>query len=245
MKSTFIVLFGLLSHSIFSQQTASWDGTYEGNIIGISSALTGRQDGNTWSATIDANSYVFHLKGNITGWKCEGTMTDPQTQTSIPFAAQSSDGGIVVSIRDINPMTGMEENMNLAFTKTNRTVSPQASGSPNLPGEKVSLDNILLGNWRYTESYVSGEFSFATDWHMQINNDGTFVYGEGRTAGGGPNSSIDSGKGREQTVKWKTEDQVIWLNDGSGWQSFARYYRENGNLMLTFSNGKRQVWEKI
>jgi len=255
MKVLYLIVFSCLIHTLMAQQTITWDGYFSGNILGLSATVTGQRNASAWSATVDASGYLFYLQGSIDDMRCSGTMTDAQDRTSIPFMAQLSGLQLILSIQDINPASGLEEQMEFVFTKTNSDISTlQHSGdlkaqsqpsAPNPSGEKVQLDQSLVGNWRYTESYVSGEFSFATDWHMQINADGSFLYGEGRTAGGGPNSSVDSGTGNVEKGTWKTENQVIWVNDGSGWLAYARYYRENGNLMLTFGNGKRQVWEKI
>ncbi len=240
--STYICLF----HSLSAQVSTSWDGNFNGHILGITSNLAAQKEGTSWTANIDANGYLFYLTGTLDNMRCTGTMTNAQDQTSVPFVAVLTGSQLALRIHDNNPTTGLKEDMEFVFTKY--AADNSGTNQPDKPLEKVDktkLDQNLIGNWRYTESYVSGEFSFATDWHMQINSDGSFAYGEGRIAGGGPNSSVDSGAGKVERGHWKSENKVIWLNDGSGWVAYARYYRENGNLMFTFGNGKSQVWEKI
>jgi hypothetical protein len=149
--------------------------------------------------------------------------------------------GLTLTIHDVNPTTGLEEEMSFSFTRS--TSGKVTASTPAV--DKSLLDQRLIGNWRRTESYVSGEFSFATDWHLQINSNGTYIYGEGRTVGGGPDSSIDSGDGRSEKGQWKAENQFVWLYDGERWQRYAKYYQEGNNLMFTFDNGSKQIWEKI
>ena len=112
------------------------------------------------------------------------------------------------------------------------------SGATLNPG---NLDQRLAGLWRYTESYVSGSFSGAAQWKMQINADGTYLYGDGQFSGGGAQVSPVRVEAMAMLVvgKWKTEGKVIYVDEGYGWQPYARYYVEGYDLMFTFENGKR------
>lgn len=245
---TLLFAFILSIKTVDAQSIPTWDGDFEGTIVGISSILTGESDADSWIAVIDAGGYLFDLQCTLENTVCAGTMTDPQTQVSIPFKAILENDRITLSITDVNPLTGLQEQMDFVFlkstgTETSKAVTPPSNTTMNT-GSK-NLDAALVGSWRRTESYVSGEFSFATDWHMLINADGTYQYGEGRTMGGGPSSSIDSGTGKTESGNWKTENQILFVHDGNQWQQYARYYQENGNLMFTFANGKKQIWERI
>ncbi|MBK9981530.1 MAG: hypothetical protein IPP15_03740 [Saprospiraceae bacterium] len=249
MKLKFLLGFFLFLNGLSAQTTESWNGTFEGNILGVTARLIGHQSDRGWAATIDANNYMINIQGSIAEMQSSGTISDPQRGTSIPYEATLNRNQIILKIEDINPNSGQMEKMEFAFTRiapapeTNANQS-SSSGSNN-SADNTTHDQSLLGTWRYTESYVSGDFSFATDWFLWVNADGSFQYSDGRTAGGGSNSSIDSGNGDVHNAKWKTENKSIFVDDGNGWQFYAKYYKEDNNLMLTFGNGKRQVWEKI
>ena len=241
MKKSLFVLFICLSSYIFAQESASCDGMFHGTLLGIESTLEGKTTGANWNGKIDAGGYLFDLKGTADGPNLKGTMTDPQTGTSLPFRAAILDNQLTIYIHDINPLTGEKEDMELVFMRSTNQTSATTSS-------KLSASNCdpkLVGNWRYTDSYVSGQFSFATDYFMRFNQNGTMLWTDGRTAGGGPDISMDSGTGDVHKADWKIENKVIWLNGGSGWEYYATYYAEDERMMLTFKNGNKQVWERL
>jgi len=248
MKWMPLIVFFLSFYSWSVRSQNSWNGTFEGNVIGVTARLVGQKSNAGWTATIDANNYIIHLQGSIVEMQSTGTMSDPQAGTSIPYAAILKGNQIILKIEDMNPLSGQVEKMEFIFTRTKdqENETDQISLSPSgKPADRATHDQNLVGTWRFTDSYVSGEFSFATDWFIWFYADGTFKYSEGRTAGGGPDVSADTGAGDVGTATWKSENKSISLDEGNGWQFYAKYYRENNYLMLTYGNGKKQVWEKI
>ncbi|HZV71750.1 MAG TPA: hypothetical protein VFG10_19505 [Saprospiraceae bacterium] len=248
MKWVSLVVFFLSFYGLSAQSQNSWNGTFEGNVMGVTARLIGQKSNAGWAATIDANNYMIQLQGSIVEMQSIGTMSDPQAGSRIPYEAVLKGNQIILKVEDINPLSGQMEKMEFIFTRTEdqENEAGQISNShPGKPADKATHDQSLIGRWRYTESYVSGEFSFATDWFMWINGDGTFQYSDGRTAGGGPDVSADTGSGDVHTGKWKTENKSVYVDGGNGWQFYAKYYRENNYMMLTLENGKKQVWEKI
>ena len=94
-------------------------------------------------------------------------------------------------------------------------------------------------------SYSSGEYGFASQWKMLVNADGTYLYGDGRVVGGGPGIGGDTGGGGDVTRgQWRTQNGVIYTNEGYGWQPYAGYYVEGASLMLKFGDGSKQVWKR-
>ena len=241
MKTLLSFLFTFVMTTLFAQEYATWDGLFSGKLVGIESTLNGQITDAKWNGIIDAGGYLFNLEGSIDDKNVNGTMSDPQTGTSIPFRASISGNQLTIYIHDINPLSGLAEDMELVFIKTNQNV---ISSAPK-PVGNANLDQRLVGSWRYTNSYVSGQFSFATDYFMQFNHDGTMLWTDGRTAGGGPDISMDSGTGDVHSASWKIENKVIWLDGGNGWEYYAKYYEENGSMLLTYQNGNKQVWEKL
>jgi hypothetical protein len=221
--------------------------------MGINTTLTGQLEGDTWIAKANADGYIFNLEGFVSGEACLGTMIDPQNGVSTAFLAELGAGSLKIIIEDINPQTGQEQLVEFVFTKTDpathvQTINSSQSSDATENNFKVvqgPKDQKLVGSWRFTDSYVSGQFSFATDYHMEIHADGNFFYGKGRTMGGGPDSSIDSGESGYEQGSWKTENGIMYVHDGKEWYYYAKYYQEGNSLMLTYQNGNKQVWERL
>ncbi len=238
-----------LSRITLAQTNADWNGNFQGSILGADAILIGNLDGNHWTGTISMSGYPIQFDGTVIDMKCTGTMTDAQTKNSTPFTAHYAGRQITINIHDINPISGQEENMEFIFLKTteqqviNSAISNSVAGIERM--NVVQRDQSLVGLWRYTDTYVSGESSIATDYFMQVNSNGTILLTDGRTAGGDPTTSIDSGDSDTHQGFWKTENNTLWTKDDkSQWQSYAHYILGGNSLMLTYNNGKKQVWER-
>jgi hypothetical protein len=243
MKTIIILLLFLSINA--SAQISPWTGRFDGAIIGINATITAEAAGPEWTADINASGYPLSLSGIITGNACSGTMSDAQTQSSSSFTATLDGAQLVLSIRDINPLTGLEEDMHFTFMKT-ASVSGGMSQTAKVTVYAANIDEALVGSWRFTDSYVSSGFSVATDYFMRFDGDGTVYVTDGRSAGGDANASFDSGSGDVHQGTWKVENKVLYMNDGtSGWQPYATYYAEEYRMMLTYNNGKKQVWERL
>jgi hypothetical protein len=103
---------------------------------------------------------------------------------------------------------------------------------------------MVVGNWTRTESYVSGEFSGASQWFLSIYADGTYQTGDGNFAGGGPGVGGSSSGGDVQVGEWKTQGNILYARDSgaSQWVAYAQYYVEASKLMLTFGADSREIW---
>ena len=248
------LLFLLLTSSLSAQiSSTSWEDFFTGTIMGINTTLTGEIEGDTWIARANADGYIFNLEGFVSGETCLGTMTDAQNGESAAFLAELGAESLKIIIEDINPETGQEQLVEFVFAKTDPATYVQtASASQSSDASQSNFqvvqgpkDQRLVGSWRFTDSYISGQFSFATDYHMEIHADGNFFYGKGRTMGGGPDSSIDSGESGYDQGSWKTENGSLYVHDGTDWHFYAKYYQEGNSLMLTYQNGNKQVWERL
>lgn len=114
--------------------------------------------------------------------------------------------------------------------------------------ENYQRDPALVGLWRYSESYTSGDFSMVTQRFLEVRPDGTYSYGKGQVAGGGNSGSFDSGRGGDViTGKWRTENGMIYIDEGGygNWVPYSGYYVEGNSLMLKFNNGAKEIWERL
>lgn len=111
---------------------------------------------------------------------------------------------------------------------------------------RYQIDPALVGSWRYSKSYVSGDFSMVTEKYMEVRPDGTYSYGNGKVAGGGNSGSFDSNRGDIITGKWGTENGIIYIDEGGygNWIPYSGYYVQGNSLMLKFNDGSKEIWKR-
>lgn len=232
-----ILLFG--SYSLVGQD---WAGKYSGYIDQTPAIMELAQNGNQISGSIVAANYPYNLKATVGANGVTGTLEDPQTGGVMPLTLTKSGDQVGVTITTTDPNTYQEQQVTFTFSKGQGTESVKPNVDQPSSGE---IDPNLVGLWRYTESYVSGDFSAVTEWKMQLNADGTYLYGDGNLAGGGNAGSFNSGGGDVSRGRWKVQQGIIYIDEGYGWSAYSGYYLEGNRLMLKFENGKNQVWHRI
>jgi len=234
----------------YAQLNSDWTGSFEGQIFGANATMIALLSGDQWKGTIAVSGYPVKFEGTMIDNQARGTLTDEQAKTSSAFTAKYAGNQITINMHDINPITGLEENMDFIFfkVKDQQVVGSILSSSVNVVDSPPpsTIDRSLLGLWRFTDTYVSGDYSFATDYFIQFNANGILLLTDGRTAGGGPASSLDTGDGDTHQGEWKSEKNTVYTKDAKNrWQSYARYVVDGNTMMLTYANGKKQVWEKM
>jgi len=235
MKPFLTTLLVIYAGFTIAQSSATWNDLFIGYILGVECQLKGSREADQWTAQIDAQGYIYNLSGSITGQGFKGILSDPMTNGSLPCEGTLS--GVNLTLR----LVENSESIELVFTRTSATPVTSSGNNPS----KTTIDQRLIGDWRYTYTYVSGEFSFATDYHMSLHPDGTMVYREGRTAGGGSDVSIDSGENEDTHLQWKTEGQTIYVDGGNGWEYLAKFAVDNSTMLMTYENGNKKVWERL
>ena len=213
-----------------------WNGTYYGDIKGTSATLILTQDGSSVTGKIDASGYFYNISGTSTDSQFLGELIDPQTQGKMSCSGTMQKDQVSLVIKD--PTSGQSFTLN--FSKTNPGISSQSNNQ----AAGVERDSNLIGNWLYSDSYTNGDFSFTTQYRLIVNPDGTYLYGDAKMAGGGPGVSGISEGGGYTKGQWKTQNKIIHINEGYGWQPYAKYYVEGNSMMMTFSDGSKQVWKR-
>ena len=209
-----------------------FSGSFHTTYQGAQSVIALEQAGSSVSGKIDQAI----LTGTCDGTTARGDVKDPQNDQiggTFEITRRGDELDLKLTLRD--PESGQ--------TLTLPTITYKRG---QLPPVSVHLDAQLVGRWRYTSTYVSGDFSAASDTWLILNPDGTFEYGYGRVGAGGSSASIVTDRGDAETGKWRIENRVLMYQDSGSttWQPFARYYVEGNSMMLTYDNGKRQVWER-
>ena len=222
----------------------TWAGSYSGNIYGTPSVLTLETENSILSGKIDAGGYLYNLAGKLAGQGADGKISDPNTGGEMQFSAKLEGQRINLELVATDQF-GQETRVGLIF---NRNGSGTPGSSPQAAADKstadVQLDPRLIGGWRHTDTYVSGDFGAVSEWYMQLHADGTYRYGDGQMMGGDSNTSFDSGQGSASTGRWKTEKDVVYINEGHGWQPYATFIVDSESMLFKFSDGSKQLWEK-
>jgi hypothetical protein len=215
-----------------SESTRPFHGTFWVDVNGQRIILRLEQSGSSVSGQVDGAT----LSGKVENGTARGEVRDPQAPQVAASFEMTRDGA------------------NLAFTLTLR--DPQSGQTVNVPtitlaaGEPPRVDAKLdpgaVGRWRHTWAQASGGFSVAIDYWMTLGADGTFAYGDSQMAGGGADSSFVGERGDVERGHWRAEGGVLYSSQDNGatWHRYAKYYVEGDNMMLTYDNGMRQVWER-
>jgi len=123
-------------------------------------------------------------------------------------------------------------------SSSSSAISASGDDSPNAE----NLDQRLVGRWRHTDTYVSGDFSAAMDLWFTLQSDGTYEYFKGAAAAANAETSlVNSAQGNVERGKWRAESKILYTSaDGSGqWQPVGRYLVDDGRFMVN-----KVVWER-
>jgi hypothetical protein len=106
----------------------------------------------------------------------------------------------------------------------------------------AEIDQRLVGRWRHTDAYVSGDFSAAIDLWFILKSDGTYEYVKGAAAAGNSDTSlVNGGQGNVTKGKWRAESKILYTSaEGSSeWQPAGRYLVDDGRFMVN-----KVVWQR-
>jgi len=56
--------------------------------------------------------------------------------------------------------------------------------------------------------------------------------------------NINSGGGDVTRGQWRTQNGVIYINEGYGWEAYSGHYVEGNSMLLKFDDGSKQLWER-
>ncbi len=101
---------------------------------------------------------------------------------------------------------------------------------------ELEVDSSIVGNWSRSESMVSGDYTYAMEFTMDLHPDGSLV----RTSRG-VGEGFDSGD--TETGRWSAAGGVLTLSIDGGETLEYRYSIVDGNLVLGVS-GNRTIWSR-
>jgi hypothetical protein len=221
---------------------STWAGSYRGDVAGTTASLKLAEEGSDLSGTIDADGYVYRLRAKASGTTASGVFEDPQTGGQGQLGLERIASGVAVSIT----VPGAPQALRLEFHE-NGGGGPGpagAGGGTATAGGGGQHDPVLVGTWTRNETMSSGDFSMVTKHWMVIRADGTYAVGTGGSTASGSAGSLESGGGTGSSGRWRTQGNVVLIEDGGSYQPYARYYVEGNSLMITSANGSREVWHR-
>jgi hypothetical protein len=233
---------------------SGFSGIFTGNLDGTPTTLTLQQQGGTIQGRMDASGYPYTVNATSSGTDgtARGTFSDPQTGGNAQLEMSLQGNALTLTFM-VPDAYGQVNRNTIRFNRQGTAPqggvsSPGGQGQPGAAGNpgQGQLDSRLVGSWSYSKTMMSGGFSMVTQRFLQVNPDGTYVYGNGRVTAGGEGAYGDTGYGDDAAPgRWRVEGDVLYLSEqGSQWVPYARYYVEGGSLMLTTGDGKRQVWKR-
>lgn len=216
-----------------------YNGIFRGDVAGTPSIVSLQQKGKKVSGEIDAGGYKYSVSGKLAGGRIEGNLEDRNTGGQSPFNAVLE--GNALRLNMIVP--GANQAVSFVFTRGGEEVgeTPSDPAQSEVSGEK---DLSLVGQWTRTDSMMSGDFTMSTQYFLIINQDGSYKYMIGKSAGGGPGTGIESSGGDVTVGEWKTSNRIVYIKQqGSAqWIPYAYYYVEPSKLMFKFDSGTNEIW---
>jgi hypothetical protein len=105
--------------------------------------------------------------------------------------------------------------------------------------EEPARESSLEGRWSRSESYVSGEFSMASESSLELAANGRYAR-RSESAGGDLSNTFDTGSGAEQGT-WFADGGMLVLRSDAGPLSAYRYTLGSGSLTITDESGSQTL----
>jgi hypothetical protein len=235
-------IWGLLAVAlVYPGSAAAFKGSYSGNFGGNAVRAELREKAGVVQGTVVIDGYTYRVSARTSGDRATGELQD-EAGMRVPLVMTLDEGKLDLAIHAQGqgaPAT------RIALSRAGKGAS--ASAQKPARTQAVEVDPALVGHWRKSESYTSGDFSAASESNIYLLPDGTYRFGASKLYGGGDAGSFGSeGGGGGEQGRWRTANRVLYVLDAASgqWSAYARYYVEGNSALLTYGNGKREVWER-
>lgn len=141
-----------------------------------------------------------------------------------------------------------KNNAALDLTTIENVTPKQDQEKETIKKTTMERNNSLVGLWRNTEILSSGSgdsyMSFATDYFLEFQENGTILNWVGSSAGAGYYVASEDRNNAEKG-EWRTNENILFLIDPVTKQEFKTYfYIQDQRLMLSNENSKK-IFDKI
>ncbi|HEX7054158.1 MAG TPA: hypothetical protein VF211_09555 [Burkholderiales bacterium] len=221
----------LVAALLYPATAAAFKGTYAGEFNGKAARAELREEAGVVRGTLVIDGYTYRVVARPSGGRAAGELED-EAGVTVPLVMTLEGGKL-----------GMAIYVQGANAPATRVLLSSAKPSRAPAGE---IDPALVGHWAKSESYTSGDFSAAAETNIYLLPDGTYRFGASKLYGGGDAGSFGSEGGGGERGRWRTANRILYVLDAASgqWSAYARYYVEGNSALLTFGNGKREVWER-
>ena len=211
-------------------------GTFHATVNGERSTLTIRRDGDSVSGKMDDVAFAGTVDGDV----ATGSVIEANTGAVVAYELTPAGDGLDLKLTVTNPKTGRSASVPAIHFA--RQSPEQVTTRPAADGQR---DPRLVGRWRHTYARASGGFSVAVDNWLILNEDGT-VSTDSNMAGGTEDASFSGRRtGAKSAGRWKTENKVLYIApEGGEFRAVAKYAVDRENMLLTYTNGNKTIYDR-
>lgn len=228
--------------ALFFQGTTDWNGQYMGSFQDQQASATLQEQNDNITGELLVANYPYQIRATVVdNWSARGQLVDQATGGELPLQLQLNGNQLTLNL----------EAMQIVLIKQGTPKAGGPLGQPqvkrNTSQESVERDQGIIGSWLYSKSYTSGDsFGGVTETSMIIRADGTYQYGGSQVAGGDASVSFQSGGGDWSSGEWKTANGIIYIKEqgSANWTAYCEYVVDYENLLFTFEDGTKMLWNR-
>lgn len=238
---------------------AQWDGTYHGTVNGDAVVMNLQQDGTKISGDMKDSQQTYVISGTTSGNSFSGTATE--YSYGLNFGLTAERNNTVLTCKLIVEMNGERAEVPFTVEKVSGETTEATPVSSDKIPEKIPFPTdatfpvALQGKWTKGETYNSG---YGDNYMGSTFSQSMTFFADGSIADGGSSATMsgsdysgqssDNGSGKLPGVGWYAKKNNLYLiayAEGK-WQSvlLGTWYTENGHLLITGTNGEKQLFSK-
>lgn len=245
MKNCFIgILFFFTMCNAKPGPEKKFEGSYSGNHQGIRSAADLRVQGKQLEGEVMLNDKLARISGTINGLVVTGVLKDDETGQLYNYTGNLS--GAELRLRCTSPEDN-SQTVELVMHKNEQAPVSASTSSPqsSAPGSSArEHDADLVGVWKSTEVLGSGEYSFSTEYFMELKEDGTLVSWTGQSAGSG--FSAGSDEANASTGEWYTEgNKLFFVDPATRKDDHTLYSVSESGLLLHNGGSEKKIFQRV
>ena len=221
-----------------------FEGRYKGNHAGISSVADLRVDGNRLRGEVTLNNKVASINGTIDGLSTSGTLKDEETGELYKYTGSLDGDELRLTC------TSAEDNsqaVELIMYRKNDSLSSSTGNTTRKEDSNNSSrerNSDLVGVWKNTEVLGGGDASFATEYFMELKEDGTMLTWTGQSAGSG--ISMESDKANASKGEWYTRGNKLYFVDPVTKQDgYTQYSVSESGLLMHNGGSDKKIFQRV
>ena len=252
--SLFSLLFLFNAYCLYAQK--AFEGTFTGVYNGDNITLTLSPQvtvGANLSGKMKDSEQSYDITANASSNSMQGTAVQTTLGLNLPFEASLSGNQLSIAF-DLTAF-GTNQKMLVNLTKQGTSLAQTTTSAKPAPVIKGKRDPAIVGSWTKSESYSSGYgdnyIGGTTQSSMTFHADGSLVDGGSRAVVSGSYFGGDTGTSQAKPlegVSWYSENNNIYLviteKGTTKTLKLGRYYIENGKMLITGDNGKKELFSK-